>query len=100
MNIQCFVVNTLKVPVTRAGYKYILGAIEYVVDTHDYKFYSRISEIYKVTPRYLEKALRDAKEQGLAYMDSKTRDEIFGSEHVANTEYIIKAAEYYRRLLQ
>lgn len=100
MTVKEYVERELCIPVTRIGFKYLVGAIEYVVDTHEHKFYPRISKIYKVTARYLEKALRDAKTLGLAYMDTGKRNEIFGREYVATVEYVIKAAEYYRREVQ
>lgn len=97
MTIKEYVDSVLCVPVTRVGNRYIVEAIELVLDTKSHKFYSRLSEILRVTPQYLEKAMRDAKSRALAYMDQQLRQEIFGKNPVTTTEYIVKAAEYYRR---
>ncbi len=97
MSVKEFVDAVLAVPVTRIGNKYIVEAIEVVLDTHEHKFYGMLCDILNVRSAYLEKALRDAKELGLKYMDPEIRLEIFGKERVATTEYVLKAAEYYRR---
>lgn len=97
MTIKEYVDDVLCVPVTRIGNRYILEAIELVLDTRDHKFYQRLAAILEVTPSYLEKAMRDAKTLALTYMDSESRQDIFGKADVPTTEYIIKASEYYRR---
>lgn len=97
MSIKDFVDNTLCVPVTRIGNRYIVEAIEIVLDTKEHKFYKRLSEILGQSPEYLEKAMRDAKTLGLSYMDENLRQAIFGKIDVPTSEYILKAAEYYRR---
>lgn len=97
MTIKEYVDSTLCVPVTRIGNKYIVEAIELVLDTREHKFYGKLAEILNTNTRYLEKAIRDAKNLSLEYMDSKLKQEIFNKNDVTTTEYIIKAAEYYRR---
>ena len=96
MTVKQYVTDILGVPVTRVGHKFILEAIELVLDTHEYKFYTKLSEIHQTSARYLEKAMRNAKNLGLLYMDLSIRAEIFGSEHVSTSEYIVNAAEYYK----
>ena len=54
-----YVDDVLSVPVTRIGNKYIVEAIELVLDTKEHKFYKKLSEIVGGTPEYLEKAMRD-----------------------------------------
>ena len=97
MNIKFFVDSILCVPATRVGNKYIVEAIELVIDTRDHKFYRRLSDILGKSPEYLEKAMRDAKRLGLTYMDPDSRQEIFGKGDVTTSEYVLKASEYYRR---
>ena len=96
MTIKQYVTDVLCVPVTRVGHKFVVEAVELVLDTHEYKFYPRLCEIHQTSTRYLEKALRDAKNLGLLYMSSELRCKIFGSDCPATSEYIAKAAEYYR----
>lgn len=97
MDIKDFVDNILAVPVTRIGNRYIIEAIELVLDTREHKFYKRLSDILGKSPEYLEKAMRDAKTLGLTYMDASLRQEIFGGVNISTSEYILKASEYYRR---
>lgn len=98
MTVSEFVDRVLCVPVTRVGYRFIVEAIELVIDTREHKFYNRLSEIHSTTPRYLEKAMRDAKNLGMNYMNMEDRQDIFNKETtLATSEYIIRAAEYYRR---
>lgn len=97
MTISEYVDEILCVPVTRIGNRYIVEAIELVLDTREHKFYSRLAEIHKATPRYLEKAMREAKNIGLLGMDAQLKQSIFNNEYLATNEYIIRAAEYYRR---
>lgn len=98
MNIGEFVDKVLCVPVTRVGYRFIVEAIELVIDTREHKFYNRLAEIHNTTPRYLEKAMRVAKNLGMEYMSVQDKQEIFNKdETLATSEYIIRAAEYYRR---
>lgn len=97
MTIKEYVNDILCVPMTRIGNRFITEAIEFVLDTQDHKFYSRIASIHKVTSRYLEKAMRDAKTLGCRYMDPNLKNEIFGKETIPTSEYVLKAAEYYRR---
>ena len=97
MIIKDFVDNVLCVPVTRIGNKYIVEAIELVLDTKEHKFYKKLSEIVGGTPEYLEKAMRDAKNLGLSYMAPEDRQIIFGKADIPTSEYVLKAAEYYRR---
>ena len=97
MTISEYVDEILCVPVTRIGNRYIVEAIELVLDTREHKFYSRLAEIHKATPRYLEKAMREAKNIGLLNMGVYAKHDIFNNEYLATNEYIIRAAEYYRR---
>ena len=98
MTISEYVDNVLCVPVTRVGNKYIVEAIELVLDIREHKFYTKLAEIHEVSSKYLEKAMRDAKNLGLDYMDKSLRQIIFNKEEVlATNEYIVKAADYYRR---
>ena len=99
MTVKEYVDNVLRVPVTRVGNKFIVEAIEIVVDTKSHKFYATLSEITHQTLRYLETSIRSAKVSGLNRMDPKDRATIFKGEGIypENTTYIIKAAEYYRR---
>lgn len=97
MNIKYFVDSVLCVPATRVGNRYIVEAIELVIDTREHKFYKRLSDIIGRSPEYLEKAMRDAKNLGLTYMNPITRQLIFGKADVPTSEYILKASEYYRR---
>ena len=98
MTIQEYVNDVLCVPVTRIGNRFIIEAIELVLDTQEHKFYKRLAEIHKTTPQYLEKAMRDAKNLGLGYMPQQRKQDIFNKQTVlATNEYVVKAAEYYRR---
>lgn len=98
MTINEFVDRVLCVPVTRIGYRFIVEAIELVLDTKEHKFYSRLAEIHNTTPRYLEKAMRDAKNLGLDYMSDEDKQAVFNKNvTLATNEYVLKAAEYYRR---
>lgn len=98
MTVGEFVDRVLCVPVTRVGYRFIIEAIELVIDTREHKFYNRLAKIHNTTPRYLEKAMRDAKNLGMSYMSMEDRQDIFNKETtLATSEYIIRAAEYYRR---
>lgn len=98
MTIGEFVDKVLCVPVTRVGYLFIVEAIEIVIDTRDHKFYNRLAEIHNTTPRYLEKAMRVAKNLGMDYMDTQDKQAIFNKDTaMATTEYVVRAAEYYRR---
>ena len=100
MTIQQFVTNYLQVPVTLAGNKLIIEAIEIVLDTQDYDFYPKLSEISKKSPRQLEKPMRDAKNKSLEYINSTLKQQIFGSTSPTVKSYVILAAEYYRRLYE
>lgn len=102
MSVKDFVDNVLCVPVTRIGNKYIIEAIEFVLDTREYKFYSQLSELHKTSTRYLEKAMRDSKSLGLSYMATSEKESIFGKAggDISVSEYILKAAEYYRRVYE
>lgn len=97
MTVKDFVDTILCVPVTRAGNRYIVEAIEIVLDTQEHKFYERLAEIHETTPQILEKAIRDAKCLGLSHMDMIMRNVIFQKIDLPTTEYIVKAALYYRR---
>ena len=98
MSIKEYVDDVLCVPVTRIGNLYIVEAIEFVVDTREHKFYSKLAEIHKTTPRYLEKAMRDAKDLSLTSMATSLKQTIFSNDLTPTTaEYVIRAAEYYRR---
>ena len=98
MTIQQFVNDQLQVPVTLSGNKLIVEAIEIVLDTQDYNFYSRLSEVSKKSPRQLEKPLRDAKNKSLEYMKSSLKSQLFGSSTPTTKTYVALAAEYYRRI--
>lgn len=100
MSVKEYVNDILCVPVTRVGNMYIVEAIEIVLDTKNHKFYGHLSEIIKMTPQYLEKAMRDAKNIALSNMNEEKKLEIFGKEDVTTTEYVIKATEYYRRMYE
>lgn len=100
MTIQQFVIDELQVPVTLAGNKLIVEAIEIVLDTQDYNFYPKLSEVSKKSPRQLEKPLRDAKNKGLDYMNSTLKQQIFGNTLPTAKSYVILAAEYYRRVYE
>lgn len=98
MTVSEFVDKVLCVPVTRVGYRFIVEAIELVIDTREHKFYNRLAEIHNTTPRYLEKAMRDAKNIGINYMSAQDRQDILNKDTtLATNEYIVRAAEYYRR---
>ena len=98
MSISEFVNNLLCIPVTRVGNQYIIEAIEIVIDTKNHKFYNKLSAVTGKSVRYLEKAMRDAKTLGLAYMDDELKKSVFNTGgEVATTEYVLRASEYYRR---
>lgn len=97
MTVQDYVNDILCVPVTRVGNRYITEAIELVLDTKDHKFYPRLAELLGVSTTYLEKAMRDAKNLGLEYMDKNERSVIFTKEDPKVSEYVNIAAAYYRR---
>lgn len=97
MNIERYVEQILCVPVTRIGFKFIVEAMELILDTKDIKFYRRLSEIHNTSPRYIEKAIRDARCIGLMSMDEGIRLGIFGEDAPTNGEYIIKATNDFRR---
>lgn len=98
MTVKQFVEETLAVPMTRVGFKYIVQAIELVLDTQDHKFYGILAETTGVKKARLEKEIRTAKNLGLLYMSKETRNRIFGSmNHQTTSEFILKASEYYRR---
>lgn len=97
MTIKEYVDDVLHVPVTRIGNRYIVEAIELVLDSREHKFYTKLAEILRVNTHYLEKAMRDAKNAGLLQMSTEARTSIFGKAEATTSEYIIRAAEYYRR---
>lgn len=97
MTVKEYVDDILCAPVTRVGSRFIVEAIEIVLDTCDHKFYQKLCDILQVSPSYLEISLRTAKNLSMSYMEPDKRMEIFGKENVPTTEYIIKATEYYRR---
>ena len=99
MTIKEYVDSILRVPVTRVGNKFIVEALEIVLDTKNHKFYATLADLTHQTLRYLETAIRTAKIIGLNRMNSKERTEIFKEEgpYPDNITYIVKAAEHYRR---
>lgn len=98
MSIKEFVDEVLCVPVTRIGNRYIVEAIELVIDTKDHKFYPRLAEILNTNTRYLEKAIRDAKNISLTTMDDELKKKIFNKlSDITTSEYIVKSAEYYKK---
>lgn len=98
MNIQQYVNNILCVPVTRAGNRLIVESIEIVLDTHDSKFYGKLSEATGISTRRSEKLIRDAKNLGLSYMNPELQKRIFPTEQCPkNSTYILQASDYYRR---
>lgn len=98
MTVKQFVDEILCVPVTRIGYKYIVEAIELVLDTQDHKFYGRLSEVTQMKKARLEKEMRTAKNLSLLYMPKSMYAEVFGTmNHQTTSEYILKSTEYYRR---
>lgn len=99
MTIKEYVDDVLCVPVTRIGNKFIVEAIELVIDTHNHKFYDTLSKIENHRVRYLEVAIRSAKILGLEAMKATYKTDIFGENNPCpdNTTYIVRAAEYYRR---
>lgn len=101
MTVKQFVTDELQVPVTLAGNQWIVEAIEIVLDTGDYRFNQRLSEITRKSVRQLEKPMRDAKNKSLEYMTSATRQKIFGSKiNPTLMEYVLLSAQYYRRLYE
>ena len=97
MTVKEYVEDVLCVPVTRIGSRYIVEAIEVVLDTKEHKFYDRLAYIHNTTGRYLEKAMRTAKNISLLTMKTDEKLLIFGKLNVTTSEYILKSAEYYRR---
>ena len=99
MTVKEFVDGLLCVPVTRVGNRFIIEAIEIVLDSREHKFYEALSDITHQSTGYLERAIRVAKDIGLNSMGPEQKIKIFGENnlHPQNTEYIIKAADYYRR---
>ena len=97
MTVQEFVNNLLQVPITRIGNKYIVEAIEIVLDTRGIKFYPKLCEITGSSSGAIEKAMRTAKDLGILSMDKDKYTEIFGATGVSTSEYVLKAADYYRR---
>ena len=97
MTVKEFVDEVLCAPVTRIGSKYIVEAIEIVLDTKEHKFYDRLATIHDTDTRYLEKAMRTAKDISLFRMNTNDKLLIFSSMTVTTSEYILKSAEYYRR---
>ena len=97
MDIKNYVEEILSIPMTRIGFKYVVEAIELVLDTQDYKFYLHLAKIHNTTTRAIEKAMRVVKDMSLTYIDDSYRLSIFGAEDPSVTEYVIKATEYYRR---
>lgn len=97
MTVKEFVDEILCAPVTRVGSKYIVEAIEIVLDTKEHKFYDRLATIHDTDTRYLEKAMRTAKDISLFRMNTNDKLLIFNGMTVTTSEYILKSAEYYRR---
>lgn len=97
MNIQDYVDDVLQIPTTRIGNRYIVEAIEIVLDTKEIKFYKKLSDVTGASVGSIEKAMRTAKDFGLMAMDKSLTKEIFGAYSVSTSEYIIKATNYYRR---
>ena len=97
MTVKEYVEDVLYVPVTRIGSKYIVEAIEVVLDTREHKFYERLATIHNKSSRYLEKAMRTAKNISLLTMSTDEKLLIFGKLNVTTNEYIVKSAEFYRR---
>ena len=98
MTLQTYVNDVLQIPVTRIGNKHTVEAIELVLDTHDHKFYPKLSQVTGKTVGQLENSLRDAKEKSLSYMNKEIKDEIFSSVEgsITNTSFIVLAAQYYK----
>lgn len=97
MTIQMYVSEVLQVPVTIVGYNLIVEAIEITLDTKDFRFYTILSEATGRPRRYLEKAIRTAKDKSLTYMDESTRRILHSSKvTLTNTEYILAATKLYR----
>lgn len=97
MTVKEYVEDVLCVPVTRIGNRYIVEAIEIVLDTKEHKFYERLAYIHNTNSRYLEKAMRTAKNMSLLTMTTDEKLLIFGKLDVTTSEYVLKSAEYYRR---
>ena len=97
MTVKEYVDNVLCVPVTRVGNRFIVEAIEIVVDTKEHKFYERLADIHNTSTKYLEKAMRTAKSISLLTMSTDSKLLIFGKLDVPTNEYILKSAEFYRR---
>ena len=97
MTIQSYVNEVLQIPVTRIGNKHTVEAIEIVLDTHDHKFYQKLSQATGKSISQLENSLRDAKEKSFSYMEKPVRDKIFLSkDSISNTEFIVLSAQYYK----
>ena len=97
MTVRDFVADELCIPVTVVGFYYMVEGIELVLDTRESKFYKRLADLTRTSPRYLEKALRDCKNMGLRYMSDDLRHSIFKNGCPTTTEYVHKTADYYRR---
>ena len=97
MTVKEYVDTVLHVPVTRIGNKFIIEAIELVLDTNEHKFYSELADIHNASTRYLETTMRTAKNLSLLSMSTDSKLHIFGKLDVPTNEYILKSAEYYRR---
>lgn len=97
MTVKKYTDEVLQVPVTLVGYNYIVEAIEIVLDTQDFRFYPKLSEITDKSVRYLEKAIRTAKYKSLTYMEESVHTALGITEPIiSNTDYIRLAAQLYK----
>lgn len=100
MTLQKYVNDILQIPVTRVGNRYMIEAIEIVLDTHDHKFYPQLCKTTGKATRQLEKALRDVKEKSLIYMENSVKEQMFpnliNKSTLPNTEFVVLAAQFYK----
>lgn len=89
MTIRDYTAQVLRVPTYYKGFSLLVSAIEYIYDTQDPSYYKALSRMTAHSPKYIEKAIRDAKNAGLKRTWSFTRQ--------TNTQYIFWAADMYRK---
>lgn len=98
MTIEVFVTSILKIPVTKVSNRVIQMAIELYLDTREIHLYDQLSKLLGKSYYSIENAVRQGKNISLELMNPDMKKGMLGElDNVSGREYIIQAAEYYRR---
>lgn len=98
MTIEFFVTNVLRIPVTKVSNRVIQMAIELYLDTREIHLYDQLSKLLGKSYYSVENAVRQGKNISIVLISPELKkDMLDGLDNVPSMEYIIRAAEYYRR---